>query len=145
MVPPSSNPTSRRSQGGSFAGLLVGFIGFITYGGYLAATQTNYSLSGGPRIVLAVFLGAIAGYVMTNTERGGDRSAEFVVLLIGSLLAFSLLMTLGMVALNTVGLSPFGFTSSFILPLIPLVLALGVPGYLAYGVQTRFYRQFVGR
>lgn len=130
---------------GAFAGLLVGFIGFITYGGYLAATQTNYSLSGGPGIVLAVCLGAIAGYVMTDTERGGDRSAEFIILLIGSLLAFSLVMTLGMVALNTVGVSPFGFTSSFILPLIPLILALGVAGYLAYGVQTTFYRQFVGR
>ncbi|MFC4452104.1 MULTISPECIES: hypothetical protein [Halorussus] len=130
---------------GAFAGLLVGFIGFIAYGGYLAATQTSYSLSGGPGIVTAVCLGAIAGYMLTDTERGGDRSAEFVGLLIVSLLAFSLLLTLGMVAFNAVGVSPFGFSSSFIWPLIPLVLALGVASYLAYGVQTTFYRRFVGR
>ena len=130
---------------GAFAGLLVGFIGFIAYGGYLAATQTSYSLSAGPGIVTAVCLGAIAGYMLTDTERGGDRSAEFVVLLIISLLAFSLLMTLGMVAFNAVGVSPFRFSSSFIWPLIPVVLALGVASYLAYGVQTTFYRRFVGR
>ncbi len=130
---------------GAFAGLLVGFIGFIAYGGYLAATQTNYSLSGGPGIVAAVCLGAIAGYMLTDTERGGDQSAEFVVLLIVSLLAFSLMMTLGMVAFNAVGASPFGFGSSFMWPHIPLVLALGVASYLAYGIQTTFYRRFVGR
>ena len=130
---------------GAFAGLVVGFIGFIAYGGYLAATHTNYSLSGGPGIVAAVCLGAIAGYMLTDEERGGDQSAEFVVLLIVSLLAFSLMMTLGMVAFNAVGVSPFGFSSSFIWPLIPLVLALVAASYLVYGVQTTFYRRFVGR
>lgn len=130
---------------GAFAGLLVGLIGFITYSGYLAATQTNYSLSGGPGVVTAACLGAIAGYVLTDTERGGDQSAEFVGILIVSLLAFSLLMAFGMVALNAAGASPFGFSSSFIWPLVPLVLALGVASYLAYGVQTTFYRRFVGR
>jgi len=129
---------------GAFAGLLLGVIGFIAYGGYLAATQTNYSLSGGPGIVVAVSLGAIAGYVLTDSEDAGDRSAEFFVLLILSLFAFSLLTALGMVALNAIGVSPFGFSSSLLLPLIPIVLALGVASYLSYSAQTTFYRRFAG-
>jgi hypothetical protein len=129
---------------GAFAGLLLGVIGFIAYGGYLAATQTNYSLSGGPGIVVAVSFGATVGYVLTDTEDAGDRSAEFFVLLILSLFAFSLLTALGMVALNAIGVSPFGFSSSLLLPLIPIVLALGVASYLSYGAQTTFYRRFAG-
>lgn len=52
---------------GAFAGVILGVIGFIAYGSYLAATQTNYSFSGGPGIVVAVCLGAIAGYIRTST------------------------------------------------------------------------------
>ncbi|MFC6823658.1 hypothetical protein [Halopelagius fulvigenes] len=130
---------------GAFTGLVMGFIGFIAYAGYLAATQTNYSISGGPGIVVAVGLGAIAGYLLTDTERSGDRSTEFVVLLILFVLTFSLVTTLGMVILGVVGVPLFGFSSSFILPLIPLVLALALAGYLAYGVRTTFYQRFVGR
>lgn len=130
---------------GAFAGMLLGVISFVVYGGYLAATQTNYSLSGGPGIVVATCLGAIAGYVLTDSERGGDRSAEFVVLLIVSLLGFSLLTTLSMAALSAVGLSLFDFIPSFVFSLIPLVFALGAASYLAYGVQTTFYQRIVGR
>lgn len=130
---------------GAFAGMLLGFIGFVVYGGYLAATQTNYSLSGGPGIVVATCLGAIAGYVLTDSERGADRSAEFVVLLIVSLLGFSLLTTLSMAALGAVGVSLFEFIPSFVFSLIPLVFALGAASYLAYGVQTTFYQRIVGR
>jgi len=93
---------------------------------------------------VAVSLGAIAGYVLTDSEDAGDRSAEFFVLLILSLFAFSLLTALGMVALNAIGVSPFGFSSSLLLPLIPIVLALGVASYLSYGAQTTFYRRFAG-
>ena len=50
-----------RTVKGAFAGLLVWFIGHILYGGSLTMTQTNYSLNGGPGIVLGVLLGAIAG------------------------------------------------------------------------------------
>ncbi|RDI69992.1 hypothetical protein [Halopelagius longus] len=130
---------------GAFAGLMIGMIGFVAYAGYLAATRTTYSLSGGPGIVVVVGLSAIAGYVLTDTERSGDRSAEFIVLLILFVLAFSLVTTLSMVVLKVVGVPLLGLASSFVWPLIPLVLALTAAGYLTYGVQTTFYRRFVGR
>ena len=130
---------------GAFVGLILGVVGFIAYGGYLAATRTSYSLDGGPGIVVGVCLGAIAGYTLTDTERGGDRSAEFLALFTVSVLGFSVVTALGTIALSAVGVSPFGFISSFILPLVPVVLALGTAGYLAYGIRTTLYRRFVGR
>ena len=130
---------------GAIAGLSLGVVGFIAYGGYLAATRTNYGLDGGPGIVVGACFGAIAGYVLTDTERGGDRSAEFVFLFAISVLAFGVVTALGTAALGAVGVSPFGFTSSFIFLLAPIVLALGTAGYLAYGVRTTLYQRFVGR
>ena len=129
---------------GAFVGLLLGFIGFIGYGGYLAATQTEYSLDGGPEILGAVCLGALAGYLVTETEREGDRSAEFVVLLVLSLLASSLVVALSTAALGAVEVSPFGVTSSFFLLLVSLVLSLGMASYLAYRVQTTVYQRIIG-
>lgn len=130
---------------GALVGLLLGFVGFIAYGGYLAATRTSYSLSGAPGVVAAVCLGAVAGYALTETERAGDRAAEFIVLLIPSLLAFGLATTLGAVALDAVGVSPFGFVPPLVVPLVPLVSALATAGYLAYGARTTFYQRLVGR
>lgn len=130
---------------GAIAGLSLGVVGFIVYGWYLAATRTSYGLDGGPGIVAGTCLGAIAGYVLTDTERGGDRSAEFVFLFTISVLAFSVVAALGTAALGAVGVSPFGFTSSFILPFAAIVLALGTAGYLAYGIRTTLYQRFVGR
>lgn len=130
---------------GALVGLLLGFVGFVAYGGYLAATRTSYSLSGGPGVVTAVCLGAIAGYALTETDRAGDRAAEFIVLLIPSTLTFGLVTTIGVAALVAVGVSPFGLVPSLVLPLVPLVSALAVASYLAYGVRTTFYQRFVGR
>lgn len=130
---------------GAFAGLLVGLVGFLAYARYLSVTGADVSLSGGPGIVAAVCLGAVAGSVLTDTERGGDRSVEFVVLLIGSLLAVSLLMTLGTVALDTVGISPFEGVLRSVWPFISAVVALTVASYLAYGVRTTVHRRITGR
>ncbi|WP_224450479.1 hypothetical protein [Haloprofundus salilacus] len=130
---------------GAFVGLMLGIIGFIAYGGYLAATETNYSVSGAPGIVIAVSLCAIAGYVLSDTERSADRSVEFIVLLILSLVILNLVTALTMAALSAVGLPPLGFSSSFILPLLSSVLALGLASYLAYGVKTTIYQRITGR
>ncbi|MFB6161174.1 MAG: hypothetical protein ABEJ61_08365 [Haloferacaceae archaeon] len=124
---------------------MVGFAGFVAYGGYLAATRAEYSLGGGPGIVVTACLGAVAGYALTGTERGGDRSAEFVVLSGLVLLAFGLVAALGLVALDAVGVSPFGSVPSFVLPLVVLVSTLGAARYLAYGVRTTVHRRFAGR
>lgn len=131
--------------GGAFAGMILGFIGFIAYGSYLAATQTNYNLSGGPGVVLAVCLGAIAGYILTDTEDSGDRAAEFLILFVLSFFAVSLVTALGVAALNAVEVSLFGFPLSFILPLVPIVVALGISIQLAYRTQTTFHQRLVGR
>lgn len=119
---------------GAFVGLTLGIIGFIAYGGYLASTRTDYSFDGGPGIVVGVCLGATAGYILTDTERSGDRSAEFLVLVPLTVLAVSVVTALGTVALGAVGVSPFGSTSSFVLPLVSIVVALGAAGYFAYGI-----------
>ena len=130
---------------GALAGLILGIVGFVAYGGYLAAIRNSYSLDGGPGIAVAACLGTVAGYVLTDTERGGDRSAEFLVLFTLTLLAFSVATALGVAALGAVGGPRVGFTSSVVLPLVPIVLALGVAGYLAYGLRTTLFRRFVGR
>lgn len=129
---------------GALGGLSLGFVGFILYGSYLAATRTSYDLSGGPGIVGAVCLGAGAGYLLTDAQRGGDRAGEFVFLLVASLLGFSLVTALGLAALSLVGLARFGVTSFLIYPLVPIVLALLVASYLAFGRQTAVYRRIVG-
>lgn len=129
---------------GAFAGLVLGVVGFIAYGRYLAATRTSYSLDGGPIIVVSACLGTIVGYVLTDSDRDGDRSAEFLVLFVLSVLAFTVVTASGMVALGAVGVSPVGFTSSFDPILVTILLSLGTAGYLAYGIQTTLYRRFVG-
>ncbi|MFC4551735.1 MULTISPECIES: hypothetical protein [Halorussus] len=130
---------------GALVGLALGVIGFVAYGRYLAATRDSYSLDGGPGIVAVVCLGACAGYVLTDSRGGGDRSAEFVAAFLVSVLGFSLATTLATVALGAVGVSPFGFVPAFALPLVSVVLALVTAGHLAYGLRTTLYRRFVGR
>lgn len=127
---------------GAFAGLILGFGGFIAYGRYLATTRTEYSLDGGPGIVAAACLGAIAGYALTDTERGGDRAGEFLVLFVLSVFAFGVATTLGMATLVAIGVSP-AVTASFNLPLVALEVSLVTAGYLAYGRQTALYERLV--
>ncbi|KAB1192384.1 hypothetical protein GJR96_02575 [Haloferax sp. MBLA0076] len=129
---------------GAVVGLVLGVVAFVVYGGYLAATQTSYSLSGGPEIVGGVCLGAIAGYAFTDTDGSGDRSAEFLVIFLPSVLALTLVVGLGSVALAVLGVSVPGFPS-FVTILVPIVAALAVSSYLTYSVETTVYRRFVGR
>jgi hypothetical protein len=132
---------------GAVVGLVLGVVGFVVYGAYLAATQTNYSLSGGPAIVAGVSLGAVAGYAFADAEGSGDRSAEFLVIFLPSVLALALLMGLTSVALAILGVSVFeiGVSTSFVTVLVPIVAALAVSGYLTYSVETTFFRRLVGR
>ncbi|KAB1197210.1 MULTISPECIES: hypothetical protein [Haloferax] len=132
---------------GAVVGLVLGVVGFVVYGAYLAATQTSYSLSGGPGIVAGVCLGALAGYAFGDTGRDGDRSAEFLVIFLPSVLALAVLVGLGSVVLSILGVSVFdiGVSPSFVTILVPIVAALGVASYLTYSVETTFYRRLVGR
>ncbi len=130
---------------GAVVGLVLGVVGFVVYGAYLSATQTSYSLSGGPGIVVGVFLGGLAGYAFSENERGGDRAAEFLTIFLPSVLVVALAIGLASVALAVLGMSVSGFPSSFVSVLVPIVLSLGVASYLAYHVETTFYRRLVGR
>lgn len=130
---------------GAFAGLVLGVVGFVAYGEYLAATRTTYSLDGGPGIVACACLGGLAGYALADTERDGDRSAEFVVLFVVSSLSLTVLTALGTAALSAVGLSPFGVVPVAVLPVVWLVTPLAIAGYLAYWRQTALSERLVGR
>ena len=130
---------------GSLVGLLLGTIGFMAYGEYLAATRTDYSFDGGRGLVLAASLGAVVGAVSTDTDRAADRSAEFVLLVIPSLLAFRLVTAVAALGLGAVAGPTRGVASSFLVPLAPTALALGVAGYLAYGAETSLHARLVGR
>lgn len=44
-----------------FVGGIIGAVGFAVYGRCLLATQTNFSLNGGPGVVVMVCLGALVG------------------------------------------------------------------------------------
>lgn len=133
------------SAQGAFLGLVAGFVGFILYGGYVAATRTEYSVDGGSGIVVAVGLGGLAGYLWGGRGSGGDRAAEFVTLLLVSILGLSLVMGLGMAVLGAVGLDIFGFGTFYLYPLTPLILSLLLAVYLTYSVRTNVYGQLVGR
>lgn len=130
---------------GAFVGLVVGFAGFILYGSYLAATRTEYSVDGGPGIVVAVGLGGLVGYLWSGRDDGGDRAAEFVTLLLIGGLGLSLVSGIGVAVLGAVGVDVFSFGSFYVYPLLPLVLALGLATYLTYSVQTNVYSRLVGR
>lgn len=129
---------------GAFLGLVAGFVGFILYSGYVAATRTEYSVGGGPGIVVAVGLGGLAGYLWGGRGSGGDRAAEFVTILLVSILGLSLVMGLGIAVLGAVGLDIFGFGTFYLYPLTPLILSLLLAVYLTYSVQTNVYGQLVG-
>lgn len=130
---------------GAFVGLVVGFAGFILYGSYLAATRTEYSIDGGPGIVVTVGLGGLVGYLWSGQDDGGDRAAEFVTLLLIGVLGLSLASGISVAVLGAVGLDVFSFGSFYVYPLLPLVLALLLATYLTYSVQTNVYSRLVGR
>lgn len=130
---------------GAVGGLILGFLGFAAYGSYLAATRSNYGLDGGPGVSAAVVLGAVVGYLLADSDRDGDRAAEFLALLVLCLLGFTAAMTLGVVVLGAVGVSVFEFGAGVGLVVVPVVAALAVAGYLAYGARTTFFRRLVGR
>lgn len=128
---------------GAIAGLLLGMVGFVAYGNYLAATRSNFSLDGGPGIVVAVSAGAVVGYVLSGRAREADRSVEFLVVLVPSLLGFALLTGVVTTALGALGFPTlgFGWGASVVLP---SVSALVLAGYMAYVARTSFHRRFVG-
>jgi hypothetical protein len=130
---------------GAFVGLVVGFTGFIVYGSYVAATRTEYSVDGGPGIVLTVGLGGLVGYLLGERTDNGDRAAEFVTLLLGSVLGLSLAMVLGVAVLGAAGVDLFGFGSISLYPLLPIVLALVFTTYLTYSVRTNVYGRLTGQ
>jgi hypothetical protein len=130
---------------GAFVGLVVGFAGFILYGSYHAATRTEYSVDGGPGIVVAVGLGGLTGYLWGGRDDGGDRAAEFVTLLLIGVLGLSLASGIGVAVLSAVGVDVFGFGPFSLYPLLPLVLSLALAAYLAYSVRTNVYGRLVSR
>ncbi|CQR50978.1 MULTISPECIES: hypothetical protein [Haloferax] len=131
------------SARGAIVGLILGMAGFAVYGSYLAATRTNFSLDGGPATVVATCLGAVAGYALTDSERGGDRAAEFLVVLLPSLLVLSLLMGLVSAAFTVLGVSDLVSSSATFV--LPVVFSLGLASYLTYRAETRVYGRLVGQ
>jgi hypothetical protein len=130
---------------GAFVGLVMGFAGFVVYGSYVAATRTEYSVDGGPGIVVAVGLSGLVGYLLGERTENGDRAAEFLTLLLVSVLGLSLAMVLGIAVLGAAGVDPFGFGSFYLYPLLPIVLALVFATYLTYSVRTNVYGRLTGQ
>ncbi|MFC7204557.1 hypothetical protein ACFQJC_13605 [Haloferax namakaokahaiae] len=130
---------------GAIVGLIFGMVGFSLYGSYLVATRTNFSLDGGPGIVAAVCLGAIAGYGFADRERDESQIVEFLVVFVSAFLVLTLLLGLGITAMAIVGLSVPDFGFSFVVTVLPAVCALGLAGYLTYRVETSFSRRLFGR
>jgi hypothetical protein len=127
---------------GAFLGLVLGMVGFALYGSYLVATRDNVSLDGGPGIVAAVCLGAIAGYALAD-RHSTDRAAEFLVLLVLSTFGLTIAVSVGTTLLAAVGLG-WGVSWSAAPLVLSTVAALLLSGYLAYGVKTTVYKRLVG-
>lgn len=128
---------------GALVGLLLGLVGFVTYGSYLAATRTNYGLDGGPGLAVLAGLGAVVGYRLVDSREAADRAAEFVTLLVLATFALSVATGLSLVAVDAVGLAFPG--SLLVYPLAPLVASLALATYLTYRVRTNVYGRIVGR
>ena len=128
---------------GAFVGGIIGVVGFAVYGRYLLATQTNFSLNGGPGVVVAVCLGALIGYILTDSESSGERALEFLTLLLLTLFGLTLLSVIGVYAFPIAGITTSVF-ESILRFLSPIVLVVVVTGYLTYGARTTFYRRLTG-
>ena len=128
---------------GAFVGGITGAIGFTVYVRYLLGTQTNFSLNGGPGIVVAVCLGAFSGYVLTDAKTSGERTLKFLTLLLLTLFGSTLLSVVGVYAFAIAGITTDAFDSILIF-LSPIVLAVLIAGYLTYGARTAFYRHLTG-
>jgi hypothetical protein len=89
-----------------------------------------------------VVVSAFAGLVLVDTDDGGDRTAEFVTLLVLAGLGFPTVAALVLAGLNAVGVLS-GFGTPYLYPLLPLVLSFGVAAYLTYGRRTALFHRLV--
>lgn len=129
---------------GTLSGLLVGLLAFVGYGWYLQSTRANFSLDGGPLVVICVVLGGLAGYSLADRIDAGDRGPEFVTLLILSSFSLGIAGGVAMVALRSLGVIPFSIGGMLFYPTVPIVLGFLTTVYLTYVVRTDVYRRLVG-
>lgn len=130
---------------GTLCGLLVGTLAFVGYGWYLQSTRANFSLDGGPLILLCVGLGAIAGFLLADRIEAGERGPEFVTLLVLSVCSLGIAGGVAMVTLQSLGVIPFSIGSMLFYPTVPIALALVTTVYLTYLARTDVYRRLVGQ
>jgi uncharacterized membrane protein YqjE len=129
---------------GALCGLLVGLVGVLLYGRYLAATRATYDFDGSLGIVVTVVLGTVAGLLVVDTDERGERAAEFVTLLLLCGLTLPLAFALVLVVLVAVG-AIGGFGTPYVYPLLPLLLALVVAAAATYGLRTDVSGRLFGR
>lgn len=129
---------------GAFVGGIIGVVSFVIYVRYFLPVGADFSLNGGLGTVTAICLGALVGYALADTEASGDRSLEFLTLLVSMEFGVALLSAIGTYAFATTGIR-IGEIVSTLLFVGPVVLVVAVAGYLTYVSRTTFYQRLTGR